>query len=199
MADTSSQTGGGPDRRVTLRRAVLFAMYVLLVAATCFAAYQIRVFVIRRQAPPEFAPKWSETAPPPPQSQPWNLNAPGQLAKVPMIDVGLRPFAADPGGIAPPPGSQALPGFERQAYKLKSQQRIYLCPGEPAQVKSYYEKVLARAGFTPVPNRAGPDPALTLLFAKGTTLANLTLQKLAGQAKMVRVVLIVTSEEMTSE
>ena len=194
MTDTNPETTS-PAGPSAFRRAVRVGLYVLFLIAACLAAYQARLLVLSHRSPPGPAMvPGAHRAQPPDTSQPWDLQSPRQAAGAPLAEAGLRPFDKDSGGIAPPPGATAAMGFEQQSEGMTLQQRIYECPGTLETVKSYYAAALARGGFAPVQEKPLPDGSLTMLLAKGTTQVNLALRKTPGQAKMVRVVLIVSTE-----
>ena len=125
-------------RIVTLRA----LLYVALLAAGVFAAYQIHVYWMRT----------GESAGPyVPNRHPWqSAPAEAELGGQTLLDrlwaaEGVTPLEGDPAGLTPPPAARRFTGFEQTTGSLRCQFASYRFedPWEAA-LDHYREQLLAR-------------------------------------------------------
>ena len=199
ITDVDTKNAAGPSKPRASRPVLSLALYVFLLVTLCFVAYEVRLCMARRSpAPPRRINNTGAAdfrhSRQPPQSQSWDPARAGQSA---LAGTNLTPLDKDPSGLAPPPGAKAGLGFQEQLPGQLEQQRAYECPGDLDAVKAYYAKLLGREGFALNPAKAAGD-SVELTFGKGVKYGILSLRKIPGQVKMVKVQLIVISV-VTSE
>lgn len=183
-----------PASKTRLRQRLSLAIYVALVAAAVFLAYQVRVFWLQRQMTSIVQSGKAGTLDLSrvPSSQPWPLEKPANMPGAPLDESGLETLQGDPAQLPPPPGARREAGFVHNSAGMIYQQRSYLVEGEVSDVAEHYKNVFDQNGYQLIQNEIdGQDASMT--FVSDAIQANVALRKLPAKDKIVRVVLIVAS------
>ncbi|MDY6913608.1 MAG: hypothetical protein SVT52_04025 [Planctomycetota bacterium] len=161
-----------------------------LLAAVAFAAWQIHVCwksVGRYVSPCRRAGQLHEA-----QADDVNVL---DVSGCPLAVAGLKPLAADPAGVRPPPGATRHAAFRRRAAGCIEQQARYSVEAETDDVAAYYTDRLAAGGYRLLRDTPPEAGRKVLVFIEGQTRIILALRKAADQAKIVTVVLTVVTDE----
>lgn len=190
-----------------MRKAVLL-LYVFLMAAVCFVAYQVRLCVTSanqptRPARPGGLPLNVGAAPmhEPPDTMPEGsgpADAGGPLPTQPSLGANMTELEGDPADIAPPAGAKPLAGYEQTSPGQVQQQREYLWQGDLKAANEYYLKTLAAAGFQLVAqptsrNAPPPEDRIVQNFTRDLMHMILVLRKEGSEGKMVRILIVTTN------
>jgi hypothetical protein len=160
------EAGPAPWRR---RRVVRALLYLCLVGAGVFAAWEVHVFWRggEREAPDARPRTFGAgrpripTAPEPaePGSELDDEGAPAdgvsgadgedisQLASDPLAAAGVESLPGDPGGLPPPEGAKRRSAFQQRTADSIHQQATYEWPGETPAAAHHYRELLARKGL----------------------------------------------------
>jgi hypothetical protein len=103
----------------------------------------------------------------------------------------MVPINADPGGIAPPPGSSRLGCYQGKAGGVAIQNGRYECPGDLEAVSSYYLQAMKDRSFTYAGQKNISPGRLVVVFIRDATKVTLTLQTGLSLNNTVRVFLSV--------
>jgi hypothetical protein len=169
------------------RRYLHGLLYVLLLAAGIFAAWQVHLLW--------FAPK------PRPGSNRLGVRPgatpemPGgdymELLRRPHMQAGLREFAGEPGGIGPPAQARRRSGFEGEVADTRHEQVSYSYGGTLDAAVAHYTRALGQAGFA-VRERRG-DGQRRLVARQGRRAVVASLRKRRGPDGTQGVSIVVTA------
>lgn len=171
-------------------------LYVALVAAGVFAAWQIRIYWLGRGMAPSSEPQVEVTrlgmdA----QSQP----ASGKVADFPAAPLDLahlKPFAGDPLGIVGPAGAKGRGGFSQKVGQEVRLLRSYEYEGELPAAAEHYRRVLSGLGFASAGEQADGAGGKTLIFVKDRTYVTVALRKGSGNGKIKRIVVTAAGPDL---
>ena len=189
------QTDELPKRPCLSRRRLWSAvLYLCLLAALVFAAWQIHMVWEHRQGPRVAGEPYRAPAYQAPATLP--TTNPVEMAAAAVAASGLTEFQGDPGGIAPPAGAVRLRGFQRSVEGQVQQQAHYEWAGQPLGALDHYARILGPQGFArsvplrgtqPAPNIEAGDE-LRAVFFKGRTRVTVALRKNSQGAKIVTII-----------
>ena len=176
-------TPPAPKDRPTRRKVWASLLYLAILAAGVFAAWQIHEFrALRRQVELPLPDQ-------PDSAQP--ASRPGGLLADPLGPSGLAPLAGDPGGLPPPPGARRVSAFQSKALGLLRQQARYELAADAQAVVGHYGQILAERGLPLLRDKTDPAGGRELLWAAGRTTVSLVLRKPSQDEKIGVVILVV--------
>ena len=128
--------------RILALRALL---YVALLAAGVFAAYQVHVYWIRADDPagPYASNRHSWREP----SQTQGGTGAGTLLEDLWSTEGMTRLDGDPGGLAPPESVRRFTAFEQTSGALRCQFASYRFDGSGEDVLAHYRRLLESRGY----------------------------------------------------
>lgn len=171
------------------RKVLHTLLYLALLLASIFAAWQIHVWWVRPprlavQAPPDslrLDPDAPEVA-----SRPSRIAGPGDNL------TGLADLKADPDNLPPPPSSRRLRGFGQTLGDIQRQLAKYESPGTVDEVGRYYIELLKARGYRMLGQRS-VGTCTSLVFEQDPRQVSILLEKKVSQNGLVSIVLVLTS------
>ncbi len=195
LAMAIDDPGQGSPQRFSRRSAGRFLLYVAIVTAMAFAAWQVRCFLQM----PSGRGDTSKTTP--------TVGADG-LAPLPSGGLErwldeplavslLKPCQSDPGGFTPPTGARRVDAYRGQVAGRMQEHARYKVPGSRDAAAVHYRTLLGEASFRLLQDAAEGD-IRRLIWNRGRTAVSVVLRNDLQKAKMVSVVVIVSSAASSS-
>ncbi|MHC4982799.1 MAG: hypothetical protein ACYTF6_06485 [Planctomycetota bacterium] len=172
--------------RGSCRRLFPFALYVCLLAAVAFAAWQVTVYFRTRGASnrPAAAQKDGKKAP---EFRGSAESPGGPLSPDALVGMaGVSPLRGDPGGMPPPAGAVRRCAVACPRQGMAVELANYEYHGSVAAAAAHYEKLLAERGFDRL-SETSAGGAAVLTFQKRLTVVTVSLRKVGQERKIVSI------------
>ncbi len=185
----SDSTDSGADAPASRRR-LTAVLYVCLLGAGIFAAWQVHEFYFSPQLRSERGDLTESISRPGSAGGAFaEANAvvtPSELADDPLGLVGVKTLADEPGGLIPPPGAKRHRSIQLRSADSMEQQAMYAVAADSESVAKHYRYLLDKQGFELLLNEVGPLGDLRLIARKGDRRVIVSVRKNKESDKTVQ-------------